>query len=291
MFWLPFLLFGVVTQVVRTIVVKKVGHKINPVFATFGRFSFMPLWSGIFLLFAGSLVKDNSFYFYSLSAGALFALGQYFYFKSVIKNNLSLSLALFKSSVILVMILEILFLKESFIWSQVLGVLLVVASIVWITISKEKNLKILETLKKFEYKSIALGCILQATASILQRKSVLLSNSATTTFVNNIASVTTLFLVLLFMNYSSKEKINIAGETKAHLKDFFVLGFMGFITVFAFNYATQYIPVTVASAITQLEIPLTLLYAYFFLGEKDIIRKNILPILALVVGIVMVVWK
>jgi drug/metabolite transporter (DMT)-like permease len=202
-----------------------------------------------------------------------------------------LSLALFKSSVILVMILEIIFLKESFIWSQVLGILLVVASVVWITISKEKNLKILETLKKFEYKSIALGCILQATASILQRKSVLLSNPATTTFVNNIASVTTLFLILLFMNYSSKEKINIAGETKTHLKDFFVLGFMGFITVFAFNYATQYIPVTVASAITQLEIPLTLLYAYSFLGEKDIIRKNILPIFALAIGIVMVVWK
>jgi uncharacterized membrane protein len=50
MFWLPFLLFGVATQVIRTIVVKKVGHKINPVFATFGRFSFMPFWSGVFLL-------------------------------------------------------------------------------------------------------------------------------------------------------------------------------------------------------------------------------------------------
>jgi uncharacterized membrane protein len=95
MFWLPFLLFGVATQVVRTIVVKKVGHKINPVFATFGRFSFMPLWSGVFLLIYGGLVKDNSFYLYSIAAGSLFALGQYFYFESVIKNNLSLSLAFF----------------------------------------------------------------------------------------------------------------------------------------------------------------------------------------------------
>jgi drug/metabolite transporter (DMT)-like permease len=197
----------------------------------------------------------------------------------------------FKTSVILVMILEILFLKESFVWTQVAGVLLVVTSVIYITISKDKNLKILETLKKFEYKSIGLGCVLQATASILQRKSVLLSSPATTTFVNNIASALTLLLVLVIMNWKSKQKINIAGETHAHLKDFFILGFMGFITVFAFNYATQYIPVTVASAITQLEIPLTLLYAYFFLGEKDLIKRNILPILALVVGIVMVVWK
>jgi drug/metabolite transporter (DMT)-like permease len=291
MLWLPFLLFGVATQVVRTIVVKKVGHKINPVFATFGRFSFMPLWSGIFLLIYGGLIKDNSFYLYSIGAGALFALGQYFYFEFVIKNNLSLSLAFFKTSVILVMILEIIFLKESFVWTQVVGVLLVVASIIYITISKDKNFKILETLKKFEYKSIALGCVLQATASILQRKSVLLSSPATTTFVNNISSAITLLLVLVIMNWKSKQKIDIAGETRAHLKDFFILGFMGFITVFAFNYATQYIPVTVASAITQLEIPLTLLYAYFFLGEKDLIKKNILPILTLIVGIVMVVWR
>jgi drug/metabolite transporter (DMT)-like permease len=291
MLWLPFLLFGVATQVVRTIVVKKVGHKINPVFATFGRFSFMPLWSGVFLLIYGDLVKDTSFYFYSITAGSLFALGQYFYFESVIKNNLSLSLAFFKTSVILVMILEIIFLKESFVWTQVAGVLLVVASVIYITISKDKNLKILETLKKFEYKSIGLGCILQATASILQRKSVLLSSPANTTFVNNIASALTLLLVLVLMNMGSKNKINIASETRAHLKDFFILGFMGFITVFAFNFATQYIPVTVASAITQLEIPLTLLYAYFFLGEKDLIKRNILPILALVIGIVMVVWR
>jgi drug/metabolite transporter (DMT)-like permease len=291
MLWLPFLLFGVATQVVRTIVVKKVGHKINPVFATFGRFSFMPLWSGIFLLIYGGLIKDNSFYLYSIGAGALFALGQYFYFEFVVKNNLSLSLAFFKTSVILVMILEIIFLKESFVWTQVVGVLLVVASIIYITISKDKNFKILETLKKFEYKSIALGCVLQATASILQRKSVLLSSPATTTFVNNISSAITLLLVLVIMNWKSKQKIDIAGETRAHLKDFFILGFMGFITVFAFNYATQYIPVTVASAITQLEIPLTLLYAYFFLGEKDLIKKNILPILTLIVGIVMVVWR
>jgi drug/metabolite transporter (DMT)-like permease len=202
-----------------------------------------------------------------------------------------LSLAFFKTSVILVMILEIIFLKESFVWTQVAGVLLVVASVIYITISKDKNLKILETLKKFEYKSIGLGCILQATASILQRKSVLLSSPANTTFVNNIASALTLLLVLVLMNMGSKNKINIASETRAHLKDFFILGFMGFITVFAFNFATQYIPVTVASAITQLEIPLTLLYAYFFLGEKDLIKRNILPILALVIGIVMVVWR
>jgi drug/metabolite transporter (DMT)-like permease len=160
-----------------------------------------------------------------------------------------------------------------------------------ITISKDKNLKILDTLKQFEYKSIALGCVLQATASILQRKSVLLSSPATTTFVNNISSAITLLLVLIIMNWKSKQKIDIAGETRAHLKDFFILGFMGFITVFAFNNATQYIPVTVASAITQLEIPLTLLYAYFFLGEKDLIKKNILPILTLIVGIVTVVWR
>jgi drug/metabolite transporter (DMT)-like permease len=291
MLWLPFLLFGVATQVVRTIVVKKVGHKINPVFATFGRFSFMPLWSGVFLLIYGGLVKDNLFYLYSIGAGSLFALGQYFYFESVIKNNLSLSLAFFKTSVILVMILEILFLKESFVWTQVAGVILVVASVIYITISKDKNLKILETLKKFEYKSIGLGCVLQATASILQRKSVLLSTPATTTFVNNIASALTLFLVLVIMNMRSKNMINIASETRANLKDFFILGFMGFITVFAFNFATQYIPVTVASAITQLEIPLTLLYAYFFLGEKDLIKHNILAILTLIVGIVMVVWR
>jgi drug/metabolite transporter (DMT)-like permease len=291
MLWLPFLLIGVVTQVVRTIVVKKVGHKINPVFATFGRFNFMPLWSGVFLLIYGGLVKDNSFYLYSIAAGSLFALGQYFYFESVIKNNLSLSLAFFKTSVILVMILEIIFLKESFVWTQIAGVLLVVTSVIYITISKDKNLKILETLKKFEYKSIVLGCVLQATASILQRKSVLLSSPATTTFVNNISSALTLLLVLIVMNWKSKQKIDIVSETRAHLKDFFILGFMGFITVFTFNYATQFIPVTVASAITQIEIPLTLLYAYFFLGEKDLIKNNIWAILTLVAGIVMVVWR
>jgi uncharacterized membrane protein len=107
MHWLPFLLFGVVTQVVRSITVKSVGHRINPIFATFGRFLFMPIFSGIFILVYGSLVKDNSFYFFSITSGALFALGQFFYFESVIKNNLSVSLALFKTSVILVMILEI----------------------------------------------------------------------------------------------------------------------------------------------------------------------------------------
>jgi bacterial/archaeal transporter family protein len=291
MFWLPILLTGVITQVVRTIVVKKVGHNINPVFATFGRFVFVPLFSGLFLVIFGGLVKDSSYLFYSVCAGSFFALGQYFYFESVIKNNLSVSLALFKSSVILVMILEIIFLKESFVWSQVVGVLLVVCSVIWITITKDKNLKILESLKQFEYKNIIIGCILQAVASILQRKSVLLSSPSITTFTNNISSAITLLLVLLFLNHKSKHKINIFKQVKAHFKDFFLLGLMGFVTVFAMNYATQFVPVTVASAITQLEIPLTLIYAYYFLGERDIIRKNILPIGILITGILMVVWK
>ena len=291
MFWLPFLIFGVLTQVVRTIVVKKVGHSINPLFATFGRFSFMPLWSGAFLFIYGAVVKDNSFYIFSISAGVLFALGQYFYFESVIKNNLSLSLAFFKTSIILIMILEIVFLKESFQISQVAGVFLVLASVIWIALSKEKNLKVLESLQKFDYKTIIISTILQAAASVLQKQSVLLSNPATTTFVNNTSSVITLLIILTLMNKKSSKKINIIGETKAHLKDFVILGFMGFVTVFAFNYATQYIPVTLASSITQLEIPLTLFYAYFFLGEKDLIKKNFLPICVLILGILLVVWR
>jgi drug/metabolite transporter (DMT)-like permease len=291
MFWLPFLLLGIVTQVARTIVVKVVGQKINPVFGTFGRFSFMPLWSGVFVLIYGGLIKDNSFYLYSIGAGSLFALGQYFYIESVVKNNLSLSIAFFKTNVILIMILEFIFLKESFVWSQVAGVLLVVSSVLYITINKDKTLKILDALKKFEYKNIALRCTLQAIALILQRKSVLLSSPVTTTFISNISSVLTILFVLVIMNVKSINKINIASETKVHLKDFFILGFMGFVTSFAFNYATQYILVTVASAISQIEIPLTLLYAYFFLGEKDLIKRNILPILTLIVGIIMVVWR
>jgi drug/metabolite transporter (DMT)-like permease len=187
--------------------------------------------------------------------------------------------------------METLFLKENFSINQIFGVLIVVAAVLWITLIKEKNFNVLESLEKFDYKTIVVATVLHGTGSILQKQAVLISNPSTTTFVNNISAVLTLLLVLTYVNHKSSVKIKVLKETNAHLKDFMLLGLLGFITVYSYNYATQYVPVTVAAAITQLEIPLTLLYAYFFLGEKDLIKRNIIPILALVAGIVMVVWK
>jgi drug/metabolite transporter (DMT)-like permease len=293
MFWLPFLLVGILTQVARTIFVKKVGGKIDPIFATFGRFLFMPVFSGIGILFLGLSVKDPQFWLNSILGGIGFAISQIFVSLSVIRNNATITTAFFSTNVILVLILESVFLNEKFGINQVLGIVIAILAIVYITLTKDKNLNFKQSLAQFEYKSLAIGWLIYPFAKIFQKKAVLLSNPATTTFINNISSVTCLSIILIiyYFKFNKTSKAKVIENTKTHLKEFILLGLFGYLSVLAYNYATQFISATIASTITQLEIPLTMLYAYFFLGEKDLIRKNLLPILALLVGIVMVVWK
>jgi drug/metabolite transporter (DMT)-like permease len=292
MLWFPLLFVGIIAQVSRTIFVKKVGDKVNPVFATFGRFLFIPVFSGIFLLFYGFKVDSNWFYLYSILGGILFGISQIFVTLSLVKNNASITTAVWKTNIILTLLLEVIFLGEKFLLSQVLGVVVILIGVVMVAINKDKKLNFWESIKSFEYKYLAIGWFIYPFANILQRKAVLASNPAVTTFVNNLSSVVATFVALILFQIMWKlPKIDLPSKIKANTKDFVLMGVFGFVSIFAANYATQFLPVTIVSSITQLEILFTMIYAYYFLGEKQIIRKNILPLLLLVVGIVLVIWK
>ncbi len=227
-------------------------------------------------LFTGNL--ESIFipeYFFVIGVSIVNFIGMYFFYKSLSLRELSISIPLIYSSVIITVILSMIFYSEILKPSQYLAIVIIVTGII-LLVSDSVSAKQFNLSQWFPFASmIAFGFyyfFLKIPAEIFNPFTIAWSVSFFTAII---------FLPKLF---ESKNKLKNFKKTIVYI---FFIGLLNVVGFLAFLKAISVSPVSLITPIKSASPIFSILLAFVFLKEK-LNKKELLSVLLMLAGIIII---
>lgn len=286
--WWIFSLASALAQTSRNIVMKDLGHKLDEYINVLGRFSFMlPFALGISLI-KGIPHVNSIYWFYSILAGFATTIATSFLSKAFKYAEISISIALWKTSVIFLLIMEAIIFGTKFSSLAIIGVIISCIGVYLLNIEKAhisfwKPITALVTDKGSRYGLLA--AIFIAPSILLFKKTIELSDPFFPAFTNYLFA--TLFTLPAVIKFSRKDFKNLL----QHWRGFVAMGFFAFLTTVLGNIGYSESNATYVEAIKQSEIIFTIIAGAFFLKEYAKIKEIWIGCMVICIGILFIVLK
>lgn len=136
--WWIYSILSAAMQVLRNVIMKDLGHKLDEYINVWGRFTFLLPFAFIISYFTGIPQVKGEYWIYAVLAGFFVTISTISLSKAFKLSDISISTALWKINVIVLLILGIIFLNEKVTIISVLGILITVTGVYLLNIKKAK---------------------------------------------------------------------------------------------------------------------------------------------------------
>jgi len=284
--WWIFAVSSAFTQVIRNVIMKNLGHKLDEHINVWGRFTFLLPFALGMSYFKGFPELGNNFWIFSILSGTTVAIMTMFLSRAFKLSDMSISIALWKINVIFLMFFGVLFLDEQITYLGIIGILIAFCGVYFLNIQKAR-VSIFEPLKmlfrdKGLFSALISGFLLAVT-SIFWKNTIILSDIYFPTFANFFfaSCITTVIAIL-----KSRKNFKIIPQYKFQ---FILMGFLAFITNLASNASYSLTNPAYTEAVKQVEIIFASLAGMIFFGEHKRVREIWPGVLMIIGGILIVI--
>ena len=207
---------------------KHLGHKLDEYINVWGRFTFLLPFALLYSFYKGIPEVQNIYWFYSLLSGVFVAISTVFLSKAFKKSDISISIAIWKSSaVISILILGIIFLNENITLIKLCGILVIIFGVYIFNVEKTKisYIEPIKMLAKEEgIKFAMLAGLTLGITMVFFKKTILLADPFFPVFTNYLfASIVMLPLIITKSSKHFKSipkyfcALNIIGSTAVEI--------------------------------------------------------------------------
>lgn len=268
--WVLLALAAALFQVLRNTAMKRLGHALDEYINVWGRFTFLLPFALAMALIKGLPPIQPGFVLACLAFGVCQNLATLALSKALKLAAFSLVTALWKVSLLILLVMGYLTLKETPTLPGVLGVLLSTAGVYMLNVSRARispwePLRVLFTDAGLRYTLLA--AFFYAPSVLTIKEAILLSDAYTATFAGYVAAslmVTPLVLVTSRRHF---------GQVHRHWKDFVALGLFAALTTVSQGIAYTLTLSSYVEALKQVEILFAMAIGTLAFGEKQKVRE------------------
>ena len=284
MLWVGLAIGSAVFQVLRNMVMKRLGHALDETINVWGRFTFILPFAAASLLWDGVPAVQPRILWYCLLFGVFQLIGTQCLAIALKEAEISLVTAIWKLSVILLVIWGYLFLGENPSRLGVIGVLVSVVGVYLINVSRARvsPLAPLLSLVHDRGQRYTLGAaIFYAPCVVLIKKIALMSSPAYAVFMGY------LFCSALITPFALWRSARHFSQIGRHWLSFVALGAFAAISTELGTVAYTMTVSAYVEAVKQVEILIALLIGYWMFGEGARIRRIWLGCVVMMAGLVL----
>ena len=282
--WVLLALAAALFQVLRNTAMKRLGHALDEYINVWGRFTFLLPFALAMAMTKGFPPIKPGFVWACLAFSTCQNLATLAFSKALKLAAFSLVTALWKVSLLILLVMGYLTLKEAPTLLGVLGVLLSTAGVYMLNVSRARispwePLRVLFTDAGLRYTLLA--AFFYAPSVLTIKQAILLSDAYTATFACHIAAslmVTPLVLV------TSRQHFR---QVHRHWKDFVAVGLFAALTTVSQGIAYTLTLSSYVEALKQVEILLAMGIGTLAFGEKQKVREIAPGALVMLAGMVL----
>ena len=264
--WIALSLIAAMAQVLRNVSMKSIGHSLDEYINVLGRFFMTLPFAGIVLYLTGIPEIHPDFYI----ACSIFAVSQTIatlaLSKALLYGKIGAVTALWKISIVWLMLLEYFTSDESPTFFGVIGILITLLGVYFLNVSRSKisfwePLRILFRDKGMRYALVS--SIMFAPSALTFKWAAISSSGPMGTFGTYVAAFIFMLPIAFYKSTSDFSKI------PSIWKVFFALGFFAALNSLILAEAYQMTFASYVESVRQTEVLLAIFIGYIFLKEKE----------------------
>ena len=282
--WLGLALAAALFQVLRNTAMKRLGHALDEYINVWGRFTFLLPFALVTCWLTGWPTLRPGFYAWCLAFGVCQTLSTLALSKALKLAEISLVTALWKASLLILLVLAWLTIGETPTVLGVVGVLLSAAGVYLLNISRAhlspwEPLRVLVTDRGQRYTLLA--AFFYAPSVITIKQAILASNTAAGTFGAYLAA--SLVVTPLALRTSAHH----FGSIGRYWKEFVALGLFAALTTMSQGKAYTLTLSSYVEAVKQVEILFAMAVGIAWFGEAQRVRESALGGIVMLLGMVL----
>ena len=264
--WIGLSLVAAMAQVLRNVSMKSIGHSLDEYINVLGRFFMTLPFAGVVLYFTGIPNIHPNFYI----ACSVFAVSQTIatlaLSKALLYGKIGAVTALWKISIVWLMLLEYVTSDEVPTFFGVVGIMITLLGVYSLNVSRSKisfwePIRILLRDKGMRYALIS--SIMFAPSALTFKWAAVASSGPMGTFGTYVAAFLFMLPIAFYKSTSDFSKISSVW------KDFFALGFFAAINSLILSQAYQMTFVSYVESVRQTEVLLAIFIGYVFFRERE----------------------
>jgi drug/metabolite transporter (DMT)-like permease len=285
MTWFMLSILSALFQVLRNMVMKRLGHELDESINVWGRFAFLLPFALLFALLRGFPTLRSGFW----TACAAFAItqnaGTLCLSKALKLSDISLVTAVWKLSLVVLLVGGYLTLREVPTAGGVLGVLVTIAGVYLVNIRSAHRsvwapLAALVSNRGLRY---TLFAALLYARSVLAAKAAVLASDAYLGALGPYAAATLVIIPLVLV--TSRQRFR---HVPRYWKEFLGMGLFATLTSVSHGFACQLTLSSYAEAVKQVEVLFALGIGWLVFGERARVLQSLWGCLTIVAGAIMI---
>ncbi len=286
--WWIFSLASALVQVGRNAVMKDLGHSLDEYINVWGRFSFLLPFALAASLVARFPTVGPEYWICSFSAGFTQVISTLLLSKSFKYGAISVSVAIWKLQVVLLVVFGVIFLNETVTSAGVAGILVSLFGVYLLNVQRARISLAEPILLLFREKGMryALLAALTLTPTILLfKKTAQLGDPYFSTLTNY------LFASLLILPLVIKKSARHFRVLPRYLGRFFAMGLFGATPTIFGSHAYVRSVAAYVEAVKQVEIPLALAVGVLFFNERERVQAIWPGVVILILGLLILIFS